>query len=251
MHAILLVHIAAGGLALLAGYLALFAAKGQRLHRGSGTLFVCAMVVMGGSASLIAAMPGVERSVLGGVLPVYLVITGLSAVRPPTPESRRLVFWAMLVGLGLGLIFLVTATRVLAGGRFVVDGVPMPMVLFLGTVALAAGLGDLRVVRSGPRRGRSRVARHLWRMCFALWIASGSFFLGQADEIPEMLRILPLLAISAFLPLLAIPYWLWRVRGRAAGASIPAGPRPRRYRSRALAPVAARPYRSPPPARGY
>jgi hypothetical protein len=49
-------------------------------------------------------------------------------------------------------------------------------------------------------------------MCFALWVATGSFFLGQADEFPEPLRVFPLLAIPAFLPLLVLPYWLWRVR---------------------------------------
>ena len=48
-------------------------------------------------------------------------------------------------------------------------------------------------------------------MCLALFVASGSFFLGQADEIPEPLRIYPLLAIPAFLPLVALLYWLWRV----------------------------------------
>lgn len=41
-------------------------------------------------------------------------------------------------------------------------------------------------------------------MCFALFVASGSFFLGQADEFPEAFRIYPLLAIPAFLPLLAV-----------------------------------------------
>jgi hypothetical protein len=45
---------------------------------------------------------------------------------------------------------------------------------------------------------------------------SGSFFLGQADELPEPLRVFPLLAVPAFLPLLVMLYWLWRVRVRQA-----------------------------------
>jgi hypothetical protein len=59
-----------------------------------------------------------------------------------------------------------------------------------------------------------RLARHLWRMCYALFIASMSFFLGQTDEIPEALRITPLLVLLAFLPALVMLYWLWRVRYR-------------------------------------
>lgn len=49
-------------------------------------------------------------------------------------------------------------------------------------------------------------------MCFALFIAAMSFFLGQADEIPEELRMPALLAVPISIPLLAMAYWLWRVR---------------------------------------
>ena len=51
-------------------------------------------------------------------------------------------------------------------------------------------------------------------MCFALFIATGSFFLGPADEFPEPLRIAALLAIPVPTPLLAMLYWQWRVRTR-------------------------------------
>ncbi len=51
-------------------------------------------------------------------------------------------------------------------------------------------------------------------MCFAFFIATGSFFLGQADEFPEPLRITALLAVLALAPLLVMLYWLWRVRSR-------------------------------------
>jgi peptidoglycan/LPS O-acetylase OafA/YrhL len=48
-------------------------------------------------------------------------------------------------------------------------------------------------------------------MCFSLFIASGSFFLGQAKVFPKPMRIYPLLAIPAFLPLVFLLYWLVRV----------------------------------------
>jgi hypothetical protein len=55
-------------------------------------------------------------------------------------------------------------------------------------------------------------------MCYALFIASMSFFLGQADEIPEAVRNTAVLAVLAFLPALVMLYWLWRVRfGRGLG----------------------------------
>jgi len=92
------------------------------------------------------------------------------------------------------------------------NGVPSPMLFLFGTVALLAAVGDLRMMRAGGLQGAQRIARHLWRMCFSLFIASGSFFLGQAKVIPKPIRILPLLAIPALLPLVLMIYWLARVR---------------------------------------
>ena len=51
-------------------------------------------------------------------------------------------------------------------------------------------------------------------MCFALFIATGSFFLGQAKVIPQPLRIFPVLTVLALLPLVFMLYWLVRVRKR-------------------------------------
>ncbi|MDP9179520.1 MAG: hypothetical protein M3O61_17745, partial [Gemmatimonadota bacterium] len=76
------------------------------------------------------------------------------------------------------------------------------------------GAGDLRMLRSGPLRGARRIARHLWRMCFALFIAALSFFIGQSKVIPEPIRILPLLALPVLAVLVTMFYWLWRVRIR-------------------------------------
>lgn len=67
MQPTLLVHIAAGALALVAGFVALSAAKGWRLHRKSGLVFVGAMLVMGLTGAGIAAVTGEVGSVTGGL----------------------------------------------------------------------------------------------------------------------------------------------------------------------------------------
>lgn len=88
-----------------------------------------------------------------------------------------------------------------------------PFFLF-GIAGVLGGAGDLRMIRSAALRGAPRLARHLWRMCFALFIAALSFFIGQADEFPEARRIFPLLALPVLVPLLGMTYWLWRIRIR-------------------------------------
>jgi tetratricopeptide (TPR) repeat protein len=187
------------------------------LHRNAGLLFVCAMVVMGMAATIVAVDRGRTTS-LGGPLVAYLVITALITVRPPSQSSPRLNSALMVVALAIGAAYVVWGVKTLTSGNPVTDGVPTPQIggamVLNGVVGLLAFVGDLRVLRSEPLRGTPRLTRHLWRMCYAFFTASGSFFLGQAKVIPKPLRIGPLLAFLAFLPLLAMLYWLVRARVR-------------------------------------
>ena len=87
------------------------------------------------------------------------------------------------------------------------------MSFFIGTVLLLARAGDLRMLLRGGVFGKPRIVRHLWRMCFGLFIATGSFFLGQGSKIfPSIFRQSLLMLIPAFLPLLLLIFWVFRVR---------------------------------------
>lgn len=215
MGLILLIHILAGALGLLFGYVTLYAAKGGTLHRKSGRLFVYAMVTMSIGGIVIAAGQGVAPAVNipAGLLTFYLVITGLATVRPPAAGSRRLDLGAMLLALAVGLTSLTFGFEAVSSGG-TRKGMPAFPFFMFGTVGLLGGAGDLRMIRSGALRGAPRLARHLWRMCFALFIAALSFFLGQADEFPEALRIPALLALPIVVVAVTMLYWLWRVRVR-------------------------------------
>ena len=90
-------------------------------------------------------------------------------------------------------------------------------------MGMAAAAADLNMILRRGLSGPARIARHLWRMCTALFIASGSFFLGQMDEIPQALRG-PHLFVLAFAPLAALLFWMIRVRLTRAFKSVPATP---------------------------
>jgi hypothetical protein len=82
-------------------------------------------------------------------------------------------------------------------------------------------------MRFGQSRGGPRLARHLWRMCFALFIAAGSFFSIRervATILPQFFATGPMRAVPILLLFAAMFYWLWRVRGRAAERSVPTFP---------------------------
>jgi hypothetical protein len=86
------------------------------------------------------------------------------------------------------------------------------MCFFLGVVLLLAAAGDMRMLARGGISGKPRITRHLWRMCFGLFFATLSFFLGQQQVFPAFLRGSIFLTVLAFLPLPVMIYWLIRVR---------------------------------------
>ena len=212
-----LIHIAAGTLALGAGYTALWSAKGAVVHRKSGMVFVYAMLVMCIAGLLMAVIRGVAPAVNvpAAALTAYLVLTSLMTVRPPARGSRWLEPGLMAIALMVGFTCLGFGYEAVSNpGGIGRDGMPAFPYLMFGVVGTLAGLLDLRMIRRGGLTGTSRVARHLWRMCFALFIAALSFFLGQSDEFPQALRIVPLLALPVLAVLVTMFYWLWRVKGR-------------------------------------
>ena len=210
MNLVLPIHVAAGGLALVLGAVALLVKKGGTIHRRSGLLFVCAMVVMGIGASILG-------NVGGGVMTVYFVGTALTTVRPESPWTRRSHIAGLIVAAGLALVDILGGVKAFNSPRGLLNGVPFQMLLFLATVMILAAAGDLRVIRSGIPGGRPRLARHLWRMCFALFIAAGSFFSIRervAKVLPAPFTTAPLRALPILLLFGAMFYWLWRVRRR-------------------------------------
>ena len=79
-------------------------------------------------------------------------------------------------------------------------------------VQSTSGMLDLNAVRRRVLTPVQRIARHLWRMCFAFFIATGSFFLGQQDVLPAALHRSPILFMLAFAPFAVMAFWLVKLR---------------------------------------
>jgi hypothetical protein len=227
------IHIAAGGFAMVLGFMALFAKKGGTIHRRSGLLFVYAMLVMGISASILGLRNGLaDGNVMAGVMTAYFVGTALTTVRPASAWTSRINVTALTIAVGLALLALVGGITSVNKPGLSPGGVPFRtigvMSFVLATVLLLAAIGDVRIMRFGPPRGGLRLARHLWRMCFALFIAAGSFFSIRervASVLPEPFTTGPMRALPIVLLFGAMFYWLWRVRVRPwQRATQPAAP---------------------------
>ena len=205
------IHIIAGSIAIVAGFISVFSVKGLKLHRKTGMIFVYSMVVLALTAAAIATLRNQPPNIIGGSLAFYMVVTALLTVRPRDQRSRWIDVGLLVVGITVGAAAIKIGLVALKSPTGTMNGVPAVMMFIFGTVALLGALGDARMIRANGLQGAQRIARHLWRMCFSLFIAAGSFFLGQAKVIPKPIRILPLLAIPAMLPLVLMFYWLVRV----------------------------------------
>ncbi|HEX7709005.1 MAG TPA: hypothetical protein VF701_21290 [Thermoanaerobaculia bacterium] len=214
MRIAIAIHILGGSAAIIAGYTALVATKGASLHRRAGMAFVWSMLVMTLTAAAVATILGQWGNLTGATLAAYLTVTGMATVRDRSAALHRIGIGAFIAAVAVGIGTFTLGLDALRRGQMAVDGAPVPMLFLFGSVALLAGASDIRIIRGAQLPGAARLRRHLWRVLFACFIATGSFFLGQADEIPRAIRFMPLLIVLAIFPLVSIPYWLWRVRTR-------------------------------------
>jgi len=220
----LAVHFAAGLVSIVAGTIPLSVAKGGRLHKQSGFVFTWAMVVLGLTAAAIGTYENRPGQVFGGLLAAYLVFSAMTTVKPLPGIGRRFNVALMVLAFALAVAMLYGGVTEWLDPSVKVIGRPRVVPpLVGGTIVLLAAIGDLRAIRAGDLQGSRRLARHLWRMCFGLFVATGSFFLGQMKFIPDPVRIVPLLLVLAFAPIPFLFYWMWRVRVRGRSSGIIVG----------------------------
>ena len=224
-EAALVLHIGGASVALLAGPVALIARKGGRLHRVAGRVFFGSMLAMSGIGAVVAPMLGDPISGLAGAWTLYLTLTGWAAVarRQPDAGPFELASPAFALAVAATGLMLGRAGSLNPDGKL--GGEPFQIAYVFASLALLAAVCDLRLVLRGGFAGAPRIARHLWRMGLALFIAAGSFA-GQPKAQPEALRGSPLLFLPALAILAATLFWLVKVRmppRRAAGPALGGG----------------------------
>ena len=211
------VHITAGIIAIIAGSVAVTAKKGERLHRVVGTVFVFAMVVLAAMAtylatSLLGALRGQMANVAGGIFALYFVSTAWMTVRRKEGTTGVFEKIALVVILGTMATFMFWGVQAAASPKGTLDGYSAEFYYVVGGLALFVAVLDLKVILQGGISGAPRIARHLWRMCFAFFVATGSFFIGQQKVMPVWMHGAWYLYVLGLAPLAFMVFWLIRVR---------------------------------------
>lgn len=169
------------------------------------------MLVLGVTALILGPFrEPTPESPIPGILVCYFVATAWMTARRRDGKAGG------FEKLACAIILAIAAAIIFAGfeaARLPAGQVPGPGALFgVGGFCLLAGLLDLNFIWRGKLSARQRISRHLWRMCFAFFIATGSFFLGQQDVLPRSVRGSPILFVLAFAPFAVMLFWLVRLR---------------------------------------
>jgi hypothetical protein len=199
---------------MLSGFAAAFLRKGSRQHAISGNVFVVSMLTMAAAGTWLAVMKSQPGNILGGTLTFYLVATAwATARRRGETGAPGILDWGGFLGISAIAAVEITCgiEAALSSTGLKYDYPPGPYFI-MGMVATLAAIGDIRMLLRRGIAGTQRIARHLWRMCFALFIAAGSIFLARQHLFPASMRKTGALYVLSFLPLVLMIFWLIRVR---------------------------------------
>jgi hypothetical protein len=213
-------HIGGGTLGLVSGTVAAVARKGGPLHRAAGNVFFGSMLVMAVfSCYLAVVIPGQIVDLFVGTFVLYLVTTAWMTVqRKPgaigAPEKITLFVAVILCAPFAILSFqLATGMAPFFKSAIVFKGPVLIAIYSFTAVLVIAAIADAKVVLAGGISGVPRIARHLWRMCLGLTLATGSAFTnGVARLLPGPYHVPTILFLPQFLPLALLIFWMIRVR---------------------------------------
>ncbi|WP_300545142.1 DUF2306 domain-containing protein [Maricaulis sp.] len=207
--ALLYTHIAGGAIGLLAGAAAILTPKGRPLHRAAGRIFFYAMFASFLVAAVVAPFleAGQRPNTIAGILSLYLLLTSWLAARSNGAATGRREAVSAIIALlvaGGGVWFMIEASQAASG---TIGQTPPEAFIVFTAFGLAGAAGDLGMMLRRRMTGPARIVRHLWRMCAALFIAAGSFFLGQEQLLPDAIRGTVWQFAPVFFPLAAIAVW--------------------------------------------
>jgi hypothetical protein len=209
---VLYLHIGGGIVGIVAGTTAMMMRKGGQAHRLVGNVFFISMLIMATIGAVVSPfLPTPDWiNVVAGTFTFYLVATAWMTARRKEGIGRfEIGAFVVAVLTALGGVTVGMLGMNVPGS---VGTSPWGAALVFGVIAALAAAGDFKMIRRGGISGRQRIGRHLWRMCVALLIATGSLFGGQPQVFPDAVRGTGLLYLPVLTVLGAMIFWMLRVR---------------------------------------
>lgn len=164
-------HAGFGGIALLAGAVALIAKKGSKLHKKSGIVFFYSMLLSAFLSFIISIMPKHESPFLFsiGVFSIYFILSGYRSLK-----FKRREFDLKADKLIAYVIILTGFTMILY--PIVLNGKLNIVLLVFGIVGLVFGLRDLKLYKDSQKLKKNWLKLHLGKMIGGYIAAVTAFF---------------------------------------------------------------------------
>ncbi|MEP7129292.1 MAG: DUF2306 domain-containing protein [Chitinophagales bacterium] len=205
----LIIHIAAGSVALLTGLLSISASKGQKVHRTSGKIYFWCMLIVAFSAAYMSLINDLSFFLMLSMFAFYSTFAGYRAIRN---KSRRADWldWLMVAGA------IVTCGFMIFSGKIIL--------LVFGSIFGFLSITDIKdFSRKEPFTIKSKrwLVVHISRM-IAAYIATTTAFVvvNLSEVVPQNLNVVVWLAPTALLTPL-IFYFLKKYTNKKKATPVP------------------------------
>ena len=218
IYILLALHVSGGTVGLLIGSLNMFRAKGDKLHKKAGTVFVLAMCTAAISAIVLSIIHPNQFLFIIGWFTLYLVGTGNRYVfnRLSGMETKpAIIDWALTIGmLVVGIVFIVIGAVRLSSGDFF--GIAY---LVFGGLGLTLLRKDVSYFRDRIDQKNFWLAAHIQRMVGGYIAALTAFLVVNEKYLPIRLPSLVvwLLPTVALTPLI----FKWTAKYASAKSKTP------------------------------
>ena len=192
----LILHIVAGAFVLLCGLGALCSSKGQRLHRLSGNTFFLSMLLLGGTAMFLDDDPTMA------VLAIYFTTTAWAIVMRKENTTGWLEIVAMIAIAVVSASLFYNATTSTS-----LNPTYRSIFYVYASIAGFAAILDVNMIIRGGLAGKHRLARHAWRICFALLGAVMSFTANTVEYWPDFINSWALVCLT----IAVMFFWVIRI----------------------------------------
>lgn len=208
-------HGMVGTALVLSGIVALLSKKGKYVHRRSGqifavTLFLMALIIL--ATKLLASNLVSTLGVTFTALVCYLVLTSWATMRMPPATLNTLSYFAPAMACSVGMMSLYFGLTAVFGYAHLDDDIPVAAFFVFSALAFLSAWGDFSLILKGGLVGAQRVARHLWRMCFAVYLFTATLFTGPGSIVfPDGIRGSWILMLPELSVLALGLYWMTKV----------------------------------------
>lgn len=205
-----LIHFPTGTVTILAAIIAFYYSKGSTKHKKAGQIFIISMLIMLISGGVAGALKGSVGDIFLAALLFYTVFTAWLTVRHRQPMIGIIEYLALVYIIIFGLVAISINPQ-----SYKVE--EPALFIFYAIMSVIFAVGDIRNILLKGMKQTHRLARHIWRIFFALvWaaLAFGDKIIKMLDSTIEQLPYV--VVIPAIIVLCIMIYWLLKIyKGKA------------------------------------